>query len=585
MENSTADSGPQRAPQADALPKREDENASWGIALSGGGLRATLFELGILLYFALAGKLSSVSGFVSVSGGTILAAHLALNWQRASRSSKGFSEVASELIEFTQRDVRNRAFVRWMWCHVPLVTFLCPSFRNIHFLRKQYDRLYGTKTLQDLSRSDDFPTFAFVTTDTVQRHRVAFTRNRVWRIKFDGTVYGDKVLATGTPVSLAVAASSCFPPVFSRLKVTNEELRITWDEFGDKLTLSDGGVSGNLGVEVLMCLVENGDIRADRLLICNAEPGVIRAPADSLLTIADAMGAALSEAGKQKFKEFAPGSKECALVARGPEEFDLRTGVVTSVAGYRTDLDRPTWDECFALIVHGAVVAQQQLEAEFNVHFTPEEIRGEVRDILKGAGCQQAVVEPMDDDLRGSDKRRYGRIIFHGVLIAILYLLTVPAISEILSRSVWSRFPRPYSYAVDRIWPEPVFERDLDCLLWSLTRATCADSKARDAGDANNIGIEIQKLKTKLEGTIAQIDITVGEGSNESRLKVVEDRQLPECKRAISCQVAFRGSFPGDLHRVNARVTVTGRVVKIEGRTATANMDVAECTAKPTATP
>jgi predicted acylesterase/phospholipase RssA len=53
-----------------------------GLALSGGGLRATLFHLGVVRFLRDAGLLGDVTHLVSVSGGSILGAHLALNWER-----------------------------------------------------------------------------------------------------------------------------------------------------------------------------------------------------------------------------------------------------------------------------------------------------------------------------------------------------------------------------------------------------------------------------------------------------------------------------------------------------------------------
>ena len=51
-----------------------------GLALSGGGFRATLYHLGVLRYLRDAQVLNQVSHITSVSGGSIMAAHLVLNW-------------------------------------------------------------------------------------------------------------------------------------------------------------------------------------------------------------------------------------------------------------------------------------------------------------------------------------------------------------------------------------------------------------------------------------------------------------------------------------------------------------------------
>src|SRR5262249_2680870 len=53
-----------------------------GLALSGGGFRASLYHLGLVRFLRDAGILSRVSQVTSVSGGSIVAAHLVLNWGR-----------------------------------------------------------------------------------------------------------------------------------------------------------------------------------------------------------------------------------------------------------------------------------------------------------------------------------------------------------------------------------------------------------------------------------------------------------------------------------------------------------------------
>src|SRR5262245_58733229 len=84
-----------------------------GLALSGGGFRATLFHLGMVRFMREANILPNVTHITSVSGGSILAAHLVLNWQRYNDSLKEFDAAAEELIRFVQLDVRNRVVRRY----------------------------------------------------------------------------------------------------------------------------------------------------------------------------------------------------------------------------------------------------------------------------------------------------------------------------------------------------------------------------------------------------------------------------------------------------------------------------------------
>src|SRR4051794_26764981 len=84
-----------------------------GLALSGGGFRATLYHLGLVRFMRDAGILSQVTHITSVSGGSIMAAHLTLNWKRYTGSATEFDQAAEELLSFIQLDARNRIMRRY----------------------------------------------------------------------------------------------------------------------------------------------------------------------------------------------------------------------------------------------------------------------------------------------------------------------------------------------------------------------------------------------------------------------------------------------------------------------------------------
>ena len=84
-----------------------------GLALSGGGFRATLYHLGVVRFLRDAGTLPHVTHITSVSGGSILAAHLALNWDRYNGTPQEFDEAAGEVLDFVRLDVRNRIVRRY----------------------------------------------------------------------------------------------------------------------------------------------------------------------------------------------------------------------------------------------------------------------------------------------------------------------------------------------------------------------------------------------------------------------------------------------------------------------------------------
>ena len=84
-----------------------------GLALSGGGFRATLFHLGVVRFLRDSDQLKHVSPVTSVSGGSILATHLALNWDRYCGTLEEFDQAAQEILRFVDLDIRNRILRRY----------------------------------------------------------------------------------------------------------------------------------------------------------------------------------------------------------------------------------------------------------------------------------------------------------------------------------------------------------------------------------------------------------------------------------------------------------------------------------------
>ena len=85
----------------------------FGLALSGGGFRASLYHLGVIRFLHDANLLQDVSHITAVSGGSVTAAHLILNWDRYNGNPDSFDEAARELVHFVQKDVRNQIVRRF----------------------------------------------------------------------------------------------------------------------------------------------------------------------------------------------------------------------------------------------------------------------------------------------------------------------------------------------------------------------------------------------------------------------------------------------------------------------------------------
>jgi predicted acylesterase/phospholipase RssA len=547
-------------------PERTGNNIA--LALSGGGLRATLFELGILLYLSLVDELKHVKAVVSVSGGSILAAHFATRWVQATTSKNGFIDVAAELVRFTQSDIRNAAIISWIWAGYPRIIFSPNSVGKIAFLESQYRNHFGNTTLGDVPTGSEFPEFAFVATDTKKQQRVAIMSRRIVRLSFRGTVASDLILSSGVHLSLAVAASSSFPPVFEILELTHHELGLKYDEFDGALNLSDGGVSGNLGVEVLTALMDQGIIKTGRLLVCDAETGLVEEPSNNLLAVLNAHGAALSATARETVERLGTNALMLSFSNRTAEDYGLPFRVLTNLASYRTDLDRPTWQECEALITHGAAICQMALSPQLQ-HPTPtfEQLRGRVREVLAGAGCDE-VSEPTEATLLNCGRRSYRRLWMHGIAAVGLFLLGCTASFFILSESGaylgWWDF-RPANAIYRFLKREEIANRDIERVATEVVSAVCEN--------------RLKELEAKLaDGTLSQFIARVAQPTH-TEFYDIRSLQPQSCDRPIECKFTFRGRYDRNRLLNATNVIVVGRINNIsndKNRT-TAYVDLHDC--------
>src|SRR6185369_8540982 len=109
-----------------------------GLALSGGGFRATLFHLGVIAFLRDAGKLSEVTYITSVSGGSILSAHVVLNWKSYTGDEKEFDRASNEFLAFVRKDIRGL-----IYRHAPMQILLkTPTDLLVDY----YTDHYGHKT-------------------------------------------------------------------------------------------------------------------------------------------------------------------------------------------------------------------------------------------------------------------------------------------------------------------------------------------------------------------------------------------------------------------------------------------------------
>jgi NTE family protein len=141
------------------LPSSNKIPNSIGLALSGGGFRATLFHLGAIRRLHALGILQKLTTISSVSGGSILNGFLASRLVNSlSKAIFDFaSEVAVPVRQFCSLDIR-------CW---PALERLVPGLDNSLQLAHQYEEhLTNGKLLKDMP---DTPNHLFCCTDLVSR--------------------------------------------------------------------------------------------------------------------------------------------------------------------------------------------------------------------------------------------------------------------------------------------------------------------------------------------------------------------------------------------------------------------------------
>jgi NTE family protein len=244
--------------QADAtsssLPGQTNQRPIRALCLSGGGFRAALFHLGALRRLNELGILSSIDTISSVSGGSIIAAHLAhciRSWPApgaAISSSYWEEDVAKPFRVLVTRNLRTGPLLRrplpWNWRH---------DTATVEALEKGYKRHLTTLKLGELP---DHPNFVFCATDMTFGVNWLFEKCRIGDYQV-----GYMKNVADYPVARAVAASSCFPPIFNPMVVglTPNQLvggeatktlgREVRDSLVAGLRLTDGGVYDNMGFE------------------------------------------------------------------------------------------------------------------------------------------------------------------------------------------------------------------------------------------------------------------------------------------------------------------------------------------------
>jgi NTE family protein len=338
------------------------------LCLSGGGSRAALFHLGVLRRLNETGVLSQMDTISSVSGGSIIAAHLTrtvAHWPERGQQIPNFGDtVALPFEDVVRRNLRTPPIARrWLFPRNWL-----NDQAQIDALAGLFEHYLNNTRLADLPPTG--PTFVFCASDNNFGVNWILTRERM----------GD-YLAGYTPpgrvtVGRAAAASSCFPPVFDPMRLGVSPRALTGGSYpsGPKrdaivrgLRLSDGGLYDNLALE---------PVWKDHQIVVASDGGGLFGPQpdlgliDRLKRYAKVMGRQGTALRKRwLISNYLTAQLEGAYIGIGTpvSRYEVDTLgysddlVAERIAPIRTDLDEFSTGEIAVLQNHGYLVAEAAL--------------------------------------------------------------------------------------------------------------------------------------------------------------------------------------------------------------------------------
>lgn len=234
----------------------------YGLALSGGGIRATLFHLGSIWRINELGKLGAIGRISSVSGGSLAAGLLAKAWPDLAFDPTGR---ATNLGDLFAKPIMRLAKLP---LDAPIVALgLVPGIEPAEVLAEVLDKyFFAGSTLQHLPMEGQGPRFIFNSTELSSGTDWRFAR------PYMGSYRIGLIRSPAVRLADAVAASAAFPPLVSPLTLRFDPVDLEAIDGADlhdevsrrgRVALADGGAYDNLGLAPIAR-------RCQRLLISDA---------------------------------------------------------------------------------------------------------------------------------------------------------------------------------------------------------------------------------------------------------------------------------------------------------------------------
>ncbi|MFO0941360.1 MAG: patatin-like phospholipase family protein [Pirellulales bacterium] len=357
------------------------DRKSIALALSGGGFRATLYHLGVIRFLYETGELKSVTRICSVSGGSILGAHLVLNWERYNGTEEDFSAAAQEVVQFAMSNVRRRVVFRWFLSWLLIFPRFRPDqFSRINLLRREYAILYKNQTLHELrsslSQGTVRPELHILATSMTTGDLCSFT-SRGLELEDKSSGVEQSFAMQRIPIDFAVAASSAFPPVFPPVKLAGRDFAFLNNEFRDH-ALTDGGVYDNLGCRKLVSLQTSS--RNSHVIISDAGGSFDWSTEYEFTNLVkctwrttEILMKRIAELESQQIQASSSFGEAKVFWCNINDNFPLHSGfeldetVQRLVRLIRTDLDRFSATEVHALVTQGFLFARKTCQGEFKL--------------------------------------------------------------------------------------------------------------------------------------------------------------------------------------------------------------------------
>lgn len=281
------------------ITDKENNSKKLGLALSGGGFRATAFHIGTLRKLNELSLLDKIDVISSISGGSILSALYGLN-------KDNFEDFEKKARSGIKKGVIARAlFLTWQAWLFYLILFITTLFNTFLFglslgilisvlfwfciylfagfrifpigiiIYKTYDKIFFfNKTLKDLCEK---PLIAINASNLESGRLMSFSKLKMSDSYYEKPSNGQPkiVFKQGNfPISQAVYASSCVPQFFSPLLIKKKFFQEPELYRKIKPVLIDGGIYDNQGLHKLT--QPNSSYQCDYIIVSDAGNGRIK---------------------------------------------------------------------------------------------------------------------------------------------------------------------------------------------------------------------------------------------------------------------------------------------------------------------